>query len=282
MRTNRGRSPLEISAIRAGLESALDPLLVKELFEAYTESKRNYYLGNLRPTEVEGGRFCEAAFRMLQQRTKGTFAPVAQRLDTEKEILRLANIPAAANESDSVRLHIPRALRVVYDIRNNRDAAHLADGIDPNLQDATLVISVLDWVLAEFVRFYHNVSADEAQRIIEELVTRQAPVVQDFQGFLKVLNPRLSAGDHLLVLLYQRGGQGATYDELEEWSRPSMRDNLRRTLGNLTHDHAYVHFDGERHYITRTGMHEVEDRKLYRIVNGIQRDARRRTRSRRT
>lgn len=138
MRGNPGRSLPDVSAVHAGLESALDPLLVKELLEAYTEAKRNYYLGNLRPTEVEGGRFCEAAFRMLQQRTTGTFTPLARRLDSEKEILKIANIPAV-NEVDSVRLHVPRALRVVYDIRNNRDAAHLADGIDPNLQDATLV-----------------------------------------------------------------------------------------------------------------------------------------------
>jgi hypothetical protein len=40
---------------------------------------------------------------------------------------------------DSIRLHIPRTFRVIYDIRNKRDAAHLGDGIDPNLQDSTLV-----------------------------------------------------------------------------------------------------------------------------------------------
>ena len=37
--------------------------------------------------------------------------------------------------------------------------------------DATLVISILDWVLAELVRMYHKVSADEAQKIIDGLVT---------------------------------------------------------------------------------------------------------------
>ena len=60
---------------------------------------------------------------------------------------------------------------VVYDVRNNRDVAHLGADIDPNLMDATLVISILDWVLAELVRMYHKVSADEAQKIIDGLVT---------------------------------------------------------------------------------------------------------------
>jgi hypothetical protein len=134
----------------------------------------------------------------------------------------------------------------------------------------------LDWILSEFVRLYHNVTADEAQRIVEGLVTRQAPVVQDFQGFLKVLNPSLSAGERILVLLYQRGAGSATYDELTNWAHPSMRRNLGRTLDRLADDRAFVHFDGNRYFITRTGMHEVENRRLYQMPGHSPAHARRR------
>jgi hypothetical protein len=181
------------SAIRASLSAAYDPTLVDELLEAYEEAKTNYYLGGLRLSAVEGGRFAEAAFRMLQQETTGKFTPLGKTLPrTDKLIEDLEQLPATAHP-ESVRLHIPRGLLVVYDIRNKRDAAHLADSIDPNLQDATLVVSTLDWILAEFVRLHHNVSANEAQKLVEELVTRVAPVVQDFDGFLKLLNPKLGA-----------------------------------------------------------------------------------------
>jgi hypothetical protein len=156
-----------------------------------------------------------------------------------------------------VRLHIPRALRVIYDIRNNRDAAHLADGIDPKVQDATLVVSVLDWVLAELVRLYHDVTPDEAQRLVEDLVTRQAPVVQDFDGFPKVLRP-MTASPFCLVLLYQRGATGATFEEMHAWVPPRMRANLRRTLSVLVYDKAFVHENNDRFYITRAGQQEVE------------------------
>jgi hypothetical protein len=80
------------------------------------------------------------------------------------------------------------------------------------------VVSTLDWILAEFVRRHHSVSPDEAQKIVEELVTRVAPVVQDFDGFLKLLNPKLGASDQALVSalparfywsgLYRDGGVG--------------------------------------------------------------------------
>src|SRR5438445_3406975 len=159
------------AAIRAGLAARFDPVVVDELLNAHEEAKRNFYLGGLRLSAVEGGRFCEAAFRMLEQTTSGTFNLLGKDLDVEKLRDKLAKLPSAAHD-DSIRLHIPRALRVVYDIRNKRDAAHLADNIDPNIQDSTLVISILDWVLAEFVRYYHTVGADETRRIVDSLVTR--------------------------------------------------------------------------------------------------------------
>jgi hypothetical protein len=250
--------------VRKGLSASHSPKLVDELLEAYVEAKRNFYLGGLRLSAVEGGRFCEAAFRMLQERTTGTFKPLGKQLDTERLRNDLSHLPSSSYP-DSIRLHIPRALRVVYDIRNSRDTAHLADNIDPNLQDSTLVVSILDWVLAEFVRLYHTVPANEAQAIVESLVTRRAPVVQDFAGFLKILNPNLAAGDYLLVLLYQRGKDGATYPELQLWSKPKMRPNLNSTLNRLVYDRAFVHFDGGSYFITESGMREVEQRKLYEM-----------------
>jgi hypothetical protein len=250
--------------IRDGLATQIPAQLVDELLTAYTEAKRNFYLGGLRLSEVEGGRFSEAAFRILQERTTGKFTPLNKQIKSDSIILDLSNLPYGSHP-DSLRLHIPRALRVVYDIRNNRDAAHLADGIDPNLQDATLVVSVLDWVLAELVRLYHSVSANEAQRIVQNLVTRRAPAVQDFNGFLKVLNPHLPAGDHCLLLLYQRGSFGATFDELSSWARPPMRKNLNKTLYRLIHEKAFVHVESGKFQVTETGIKEVEKRRLFEL-----------------
>ena len=252
---------LVIDEVRAGLAASLPPQLVDELLAAYADAKGNYYLGGLRLSAVEGGRFCEAAFRMLQHRSLDEYEPLGRPLDTDRVIARLINLPCSA-QPDAVRLHIPRALRMVYDIRNRRDAAHLADDIDPNLQDATFVVGVLDWVLAEFVRLYHNVDADEAQRIVADLVTRAAPAIQDFDGFLKVLRADIGASDFCLLILSQRGSRGAAYEELDAWVRAKMRANLRRTLTGLVDEKLYAHYDGGRYYITRTGQQHVERERL--------------------
>jgi hypothetical protein len=241
--------------------SALPAQLVDELLEAHAEAKRNFYLGGLRLSEVEAGRFCEAAFRLLEFITTSKFTPLGKPLDSEKVIDALQRIPSSLRP-DSVRIHIPRALRTVYDIRNKRDAAHLADGIDPNTQDATFVTTVISWVLAEFVRLYHSVGPNEAQNIVNQIVTRAVPVVQDFNGFPKLLKPNLAVSDFCLVLLYDRAANGATFDELHSWVRPQMRANLGRTLTGLTDRKDLAHFDGDRYKITQLGEREVEKRRL--------------------
>jgi hypothetical protein len=249
--------------VRKGLVNTLDAKLVDELLAAYADMKHNFYLGGLRLSEVEGGRFCEAAFRILEQVGLGKVTPLGTPLDTEKLIQKLKDLPQASALL-SVRLHIPRALRVVYDVRNARDVAHLADGIDPNIQDATLVMGVLDWVLAEFVRIYHSVKPDEAQRIIERMVTRKAPAVEDFDGFLKVLRKELQVGDYLLLLLFECGKDGASYDQLETWAHPKMRKNMRRALHRLVNDERTVHQNGIQYFITKSGIAGVEGKGLHK------------------
>lgn len=246
--------------IEHGLKKSFDGKLVDELLAAYNDAKRNFYLGGLRLSAVEGGRFCEAAFRMLEQAVGGSFTPIGTQLRTEKIIATLAQSTQA---SDSIRLHIPRALRVVYDIRNKRDAAHLGDGIDPNEQDATFVSSTPDWILAEFVRLHHGVSANQAQQIIGNLVARRAPTVEDFAGFLKVLRTDLQVSDRVLLLLYERGAERASFEQLSTWVHPKMRKNLRRTLDQLEHDRAFIHSEVDKFQITKSGIQEAERRKLH-------------------
>src|SRR4030088_3162298 len=106
-----------LQRLRQGLVAALEPALVDELLAAHQEAKRNFYLGGLRLSAVEGGRFCEAAYRLLQQITTGRFDPLGKSIDTDRIAHQLANLPAASHP-DATRLHIPRALRVVYDVRN--------------------------------------------------------------------------------------------------------------------------------------------------------------------
>ncbi|MEV4506440.1 hypothetical protein [Streptomyces klenkii] len=245
--------------IRGILQKAYEPTLADELVKAYVEAKHQYHLGVHRLSVVESGRFCEAAYRILEHRAKGNFTPLSQQADQPKITKDLEKLSPAQHEK-SVRVSIPRALRVAYDIRNGRNAAHLSD-ITLSLQDATLAISAIDWVLAEFIRLSGVPSPEETQALVEDLVTKRVPIVQEFDGVPKVLRADLRAGDYALVLLYHMGTKGVTVPELSGWVPKAMRTNLRRTLRTLE-GKALVHQDAQRVLITFAGQRLVEDKGL--------------------
>jgi hypothetical protein len=201
--------------LEGGLKKHFDSKLVDELLAAYEHAKDNFHLGGLRLSAVEGGRFCEAAFRMLEQATTTRFTPLNKQLDTTRIISDLANLPSGQTP-DSIRLHIPRMLRVIYDIRNKRDAAHLADGIDPNLQDAALVASNLDWVLGEFVRLYHDVSANEAQKLVDG-VTNEITIIESRAKFWNShIESIIMSSDKLIVLDTYQGHKHVFWNALQK------------------------------------------------------------------
>jgi hypothetical protein len=245
--------------IRQGFSAAGIPTeLVNELLEAFAEAKRRFYRGDLRPSEIEGARFSEAAFRILEWNTAQQYTPLGGTLPKVPTLM--GKLEQATSAPESVRFHIPRTLRLIYDVRNKRDVAHLGDGIDPNEQDATLVVRNMEWVLAELVRHHHNVSPTEAHGIIADLVSKDVPLIQVFDGFPRVLK-QLRASDHFLVLLYWRGADGATLADLKAWARAPMRSQIRRTLNGLDKKD-FIHLQGDKYVLTQLGEAEVEKRKL--------------------
>ncbi|WP_370894554.1 hypothetical protein [Janibacter sp. GXQ6167] len=212
------------------------------------------------PNAIEGGRFTEAVLRILEWDAKGHPTALGDSKFKADQVIK--QLESIATATDSIRLHIPRALRVIYAIRNKRDTGHLTDGIDPNIQDATLVIAVMDWVMAELVRLYHSASPAEAQALIEELVTREVPMIEVFNGKPRILKD-LRASEHVLVLLYWSGRLGVSMDALSEWVPTGMRTNLRRTVNQLHAKHM-VHFEDNVVRLTMLGARHVIDKKLIR------------------
>jgi hypothetical protein len=241
------------------------PDVVHELLDCYSEAARRFYLGDLRPHAVEGGRFSEATFRMLQVATGAKLTPLGKTLP--KVDVLLVQLENSGHTSDSIRLHIPRTLKLIYDIRNKRDVAHLGDGIDPNLQDATLVLRAMDWVVAELVREYHGVDANRAQQIIENLVTRTVPAIEEIDGHPAILTD-LSPRDQCVLILYRAGKAGATLDEIAGWLRVERKDHLRARLVKLDANKLiFFHPKTERFHITAAGIRYAEANELLKPVD---------------
>jgi hypothetical protein len=102
---------MDLDDVRQGFVAAGIPQqLVDELLDAYEEAKRRFHLGDLRPQVVEGGRFSEAAFRILQHVVGQKVTPVGKTLPSLDKLLPA--FKAATGQHDSVRLHIPRTLKL--------------------------------------------------------------------------------------------------------------------------------------------------------------------------
>lgn len=254
---------MDLAQVQAGFEAAgLPTTVAQELLKEYLAVKRRYHLNDHQPTEVGAGRFAEAALRLVEHELFGKFTPLSKSLPS-LTAQRLAQFESAANPNESLRIHIPRALFSVYAVRNKRDAAHLNDGIDPNLQDATYVVGVLDWVLAEFVRIHHSVSPEDAQATIDDLVTREVPVIEEIDG-QPVLAKELSVSDRILVFLYRAGRDvGLAVPELQRQMRHGNRGNLVRSVKTLDAKMlVLIHPVSGKVHITSKGIAYVERNRL--------------------
>jgi len=149
----------------------------------------------------KAGKFIEAMLKALGVHCGVTFE-TGRKFKADKIMNGLGQLPDGSFD-DSLRLLIPRACRVVYDIASNRGARHDPHEIDPNSMDANLVLSICGWILAEAIRFAQKGAVDphEAAELVEGLVEKRYPAVEVVDGRVYLHAKRKSAVDVALVAL---------------------------------------------------------------------------------
>ncbi len=194
-----------LAAIPAGLRL---PLLSE-----YQSIIQNYSEHRWSPSELSGGKFCEIVFTILDGHAKGTYAAHPTKppdfVGACKKLEQNTHVPR------SFQILIPRLLPALFEVRNNRNVGHVGGDVDPNHMDATFVITSCNWVMAELVRVYHNLSTDEAVEVIDLLVERRIPLIWEGEGVRRVLDPTTPLQAQVLLLLSTSPGKIPTSDLLE-------------------------------------------------------------------
>ncbi|HEY5641190.1 MAG TPA: hypothetical protein VIW01_14185, partial [Dehalococcoidia bacterium] len=244
------------------IAAASDGALAAELVDAFEEMKLRYFRADFRPSQLEAGRFAEAAWRILQLAASGKYTPIGKTLPRVQDLLLQCEGADPATTHESIRLHIPRALAAVYNVRNRRDVGHIAADVDANHMDAEHVVGTCKWVLAEFVRLFHGCPPGEAQAYVEAIVQRPVPLVQVFGDGPFILRPDLSGRDEILVTLYHQGTEGANLEELDRWLRTIDRRVIAARISELERSSRYVRRHDGRVYITEAGSAYVEQKLL--------------------
>ncbi len=221
--------------IKNELKQTIPAELVDELFNKYDLLKNRFLSGyfdrtNFEPAELNGGKFSEIVFRILQHLT--TNPAVYTPLDAEVRFndQTMAQFEHATDVPDSIRIHIPRIIRAMHDVRNRRGVAHVSKQISPNLMDSTLVTSNADWVLAELIRFYANQSPEDAQEIVDSIVEKKIPLLWELDGLPVILDAKMEKQHSLLVFLYRKGSEGANIEEINIF----LTGKLAKVKGFLT------------------------------------------------
>jgi hypothetical protein len=253
---------LDWSKVLAGLP----PSLRGELQQAFESISRNYLERRWEPSELNGGKFCEVVYSILNGLVTGTM-PAAAAKPSNMAVACRALEQAPANSArvgdHSIRVLIPRMLIAIYDVRNYRNVGHVGGDVDPNHSDATAVYMMASWVLAELIRIHHGISTDEAQAIVDALVERKIPLIWQLGEVKRVLDHSMPPKDQALVLLYS-SVSGASSKQLTSWIEYSTVGNLRAQVLKPLHDKRLIEFDREsdRSRISPKGVEEVETRIL--------------------
>ncbi len=230
----------------------------------YREIMQNYILRKYEPSELNGGKFCEDVFRLLEWHCSASsvYTPYGKHIKDFKNAVR----KHAGDKSldDAVRFHIPDLLCSIYGIRNKRGVGHSPGDIDPNYMDATLVVSCVDWIMAELVRLFHNVSIDEARDIVQSVTTKRIPIIWEVGNIKRVLSPperKLSAKEKVLVLLYGEESNMSSALSLRKSIEYRNPTDFRNKVISELHKAELVHFDQSANEVilTSLGIRTVED-----------------------
>lgn len=129
------------------LETALSTQFPQEVFTAlldeYQHIKQQFFLRKFQPAELNAARFSECVLRLIEFLDTGNYTPFGKQLNTQNIINRVSNNTGLP---EGIRFFIPQLTRVLLDIRNKRNVAHVGGEVSPNYSDSLFVSHSTDWI----------------------------------------------------------------------------------------------------------------------------------------
>ncbi len=202
----------------------------KPLLEEYDAIVQNYMEKRWSPSEMSGGRFSEIVYSILLGIANRQFSPKPNKpKDMPTACKQLENQSGLPR---SFQILIPRLLPALYEVRNHRGVGHVGGDVDPNHMDATLVLSIVNWIMAELVRELHALDISKAQEIVDKLAERRIPLIWEDGDIKRVLDAKMAIKDQILLLLAS-SNHGISIDDLLRWTEYKNKSNFMRILSRL-------------------------------------------------
>lgn len=215
--------------------SALPSALRDDLLNAFNEIVKNYREHRWEPSELNGGKLCEAAYTICKGWLEGGNYPSRAEKPSRfpNKCWELERHYQTVPNSRSARILIPRMMIGLYDVRNNRGVGHAGAEVDPNHMDATAVLYTSKWLVAELVRLLHALTTEQATAVVDSLIQREVAWVWTHDDKKRVLRKGLTWKQQTLLLLLTEASDVDEVDLfrwLEHPGLPSFRKNVLKQM----------------------------------------------------
>lgn len=192
---------------------------------------------------VQAGKMCETMIRYLQHELTGSATPFGTTLPNFSDLCQSMEKTPKTAGPDELRVLMPRALNFVYTMRNKRGMGHEGEEVDPHEADASAVVTLANWCVAELIRVTSTLPMEDAQRIVDALAERDLPVVWSGAGRKRVLDPKMTRRDQVLTLLYSEPDEATPIEDLCSWVEAPRIDHFRTRVIQPMHKDRLVEYD---------------------------------------
>jgi hypothetical protein len=230
------------------------------ILNRYSSSKTAYRSQDWEKCLLQGGKFCEEVMKAIHYIRTGEKVSSISLESESAELLKRHDI------ADSLRLLIPRAVRVLYDLRSRRGGAHTS--FNPNAMDSLFSISIVDWILAELVHLLCTSNPEESMKFATNVTAKAIPFAERFGEDVLVLLKGLSASKEIALILYAKYPERIKTGELFKWMNNHTKTNIRISLGNLQKARL-VHTNSDGTVLTAAGIKFVEDEIIKKDIISV-------------
>jgi hypothetical protein len=199
--------------VRAALVSKFKASHVDSALKYYQSATEKFLAREWDRVAQDLGKFAEAVTKAIMDFGSVTPNATGRQFKVTNELRRLESHQPPLPEV--LRMVVPKALIFITELVNNRLGRHDTE-LDPHEMDASAVMPMASWALAELVRFCGpDTDRDAATALILELTAKIVPFFEVIDGRAYVHNGHeLKADEIAVLLLYHAYPNRLAYDEL--------------------------------------------------------------------
>ena len=224
--------PLSATQLIAELAKVVDTALADAVVSSYVEMQQRFLAGDWQPSELDGGRLCEAISRALYQLDSGTLThsqlpkELCEKIEDEQNLR-----PRGLDLKD--RHHISRAIGLVYKFRSDRGSVHISPKYTADFMDSMLMVHAGKWIFAEFLRLVWKQDKAVIAETIAQIVQLEYSLIHELDGVPLVLESTVSAPEEILLLLNHAEGHKLSKEELSQQAKNNTSTSLTVAFSRL-------------------------------------------------